>query len=178
VIPGEAIIAKVASKLRIGQVIWGSRKAVKVSNTVKGNGLKKLKIINGRVGGKIPIDDYNAILKTSIKNPNANSMTFGRYTKDSNSYTIKAGKDSSFFDLGDDWNIIKKKYDLTDKEMFEFFNVPAIDNAISNGKTIRFSHNPLNYKTGALPQEWEYIKSVLGKTDADLFLEGGFWNIK
>ena len=81
-------------------------------------------------------------------------------------------------DLGNDWNRIKQKYDLTDSEMFEYFNKPVLDEAISNGKSIRFSHNPINYRTGALVEEWEYIKTILGKSDSNLYFEGGFWYVK
>lgn len=61
---------------------------------------------------------------------------------------------------------------------FNYFNIPALDDAILSGKTIRFSHNPLDYDTGALPEEWEYIKRNLGLTNANLIFEGGFWYVK
>ena len=62
--------------------------------------------------------------------------------------------------------------------MFDLFNKPVLNDAIEQGKTIRFSHNPLNYRTGALVEEWEYIKKTMKKSDADLIQRGGFWYVK
>jgi len=70
------------------------------------------------------------------------------------------------------------KYRLKDSEMFDYFNRPALDEAISKRKSIRFSHNPLNYEKGAIVDEWEYIKSVLVKTDNDLIKIGGYCYVR
>jgi hypothetical protein len=137
----------------------------------------RVKIIDGKVGGKIPIEEYNALRKASIKNPDATSMTFGKYTNGADSYIEKAGEDSSYFDMGSDFNAIKQKYGLLNNEMFEYFNKTALDDAMSSGKTIQFSHNPIA-DDGFLGMEWEYIKSSQGLTDANLILEGGFWRVR
>ena len=113
-----------------------------------------------------------------MKNPNANSITLGKYTGDETSYTKRAGTDSSYFDMGSDWDVVIKKYGLTEDEMFKYFNKPALNDAIGRGKTIRFSHNPLDYEGSFLADEWDYIKSTLKLTDASLVHEGGFWYAK
>lgn len=143
-----------------------------------GDVIDGIKITEGKVGGKIPIDEYKAIRQSSIKNPNADAITLGKYTNGPDSYTARAGSDSSLFDMGDQWGVTKARYGLSDKEMFDYFNKPALDDAISSGKSIRFSHNPLDYDTGSLPAEWDYIKSKLGLTDINLSCEGGFWYVK
>jgi uncharacterized protein YukE len=136
-----------------------------------------IKVIDGKVGGKIPIDDYNAIYNSSIKNPTSDTLTMGKYMEDASSYTVKAGN-TSYFDLGSDWNVVKQKYNLTDAEMFDYFNRPVLINALSRSKTIRFTHSPLEHRVGSMAQEWELIKMMLEKTDADLFFDGGFWYVK
>ena len=125
----------------------------------KGAG-SKLKVVDGKVGGKVPVDDYNAIQTSSVKNPSSNSLTLGKYADDATSYTKKAGN-TSYFDMGDDWGNIQNQYKLSDAEMFDYFNKPVLDKALSSGQTIRFSHNPLR-DAGALGMEWDYIKSVTG----------------
>jgi hypothetical protein len=140
--------------------------------------IDNIKIINGKVGGKIPIDEFKAIRKFSIKNPEADSMTLGRYTKGPDSYIARAGKDSSCFDLGEEWSRIQQQYDLSDREMFDYFNKPALDDAISAKKTITFSHDPRAYDTGFLVDEWEYIKRTLHLADVDLKSAGGIWYVQ
>ena len=48
--------------------------------------------------------------------------------------------------------------------MFEFFNVPALDDAVKSGKEIRFSHDPTKseYRRSYLFQEWKYLKENYG----------------
>ena len=138
-----------------------------------------IKIIDGKVGGKIPLDEFKSIRKLSIKNPDADSMTLGRYTHGKDSYIQRAGTNSSYFDLGNDWKALKTNYNLTDQELFELFNVVALEEALIKGKTLRFSHNPLddsNRKT-FLFQEWKYIKKRLFLNDKNLFYDGGFWYV-
>jgi len=60
--------------------------------------------------------------------------------------------------LGSEWGKIKEKYNLTDNEMFKYFNVPALDDAVGTGKTIQFSHNPGDYPGSFLAQEWVYLQ--------------------
>ena len=69
-------------------------------------------------------------------------------------------------------------YNLNDNEMFKYFKIPALDYAIANKKTIRLSHNPLDYSGCALIDEWEYLKETLKLIDVNLEYEGGFWYFK
>lgn len=46
--------------------------------------------------------------------------------------------------------------------MFEYLNIPALDDAVSSGKTICFSHNPRLYPDSYLAQEWQYLKENYG----------------
>ena len=61
--------------------------------------------------------------------------------------------------------------------MFEYFNIPVLQNAISSKKLIQFSHNPIN-DDGYLGMEWDYIKKVLKKNDNDLVKIGEMWYAK
>ena len=91
---------------------------------------------------------------------------------------MRAGKNSSYFDLGNEWNVIQDRYGFTDSDMFEYFNKPALDDALAAGKTIRFSHDPREFRRHALGDEWDYLKEVLKLTDEDLVYRGGFWYVK
>ena len=135
-------------------------------------------ITDGKVGGKIPTDEFKTIRQSSIKNPDTDSMTLGKFRDDATSYTQRAGTNSSYFDLGSEWGTIKEKYGLNNNEMFDYFNKPALNDAISKGKTIRFSHNPLDYGGSFLADEWEYLKGTLSLTDANLVYNGGFWYVR
>ena len=68
-----------------------------------------------------------------------------------------------------DWEIQTKEYwlDKRGKQMFKLYNRPAIDDAITSGKQLRFSHDPRNYHDCALEWEWNYIKNKLNIDDAD-----------
>ena len=136
-----------------------------------------IKIINDKVGGKIPIEIFQSIRKSSVKNPSADSITLGKYTNETDSYIIRAGTDSSYFDLGTDWNMIKNDYGLTDQEMFDYFNKPALYDALTQDKTIRFSHDPTS-NIGFLRLEWEYVKEFLKVDDGNLIYKGGFWYVQ
>jgi hypothetical protein len=137
-----------------------------------------IKITDGKVGGKIPVDEFKTIRQSSIKNPDADSITLGKFTDGADSYIARAGKDSSYFDMGKDYGRIQRQYNLSDKEMFDYFNRLALDDSIAKNKTIRFSHNPLDYESGAIVSEWEYIKAKVGVTNADLVYRGGFWYVQ
>src|SRR5690625_1478141 len=79
-----------------------------------------LKVIDGKVGGKISIEDFHEIRKASIHNADADSLILGKYTPTienrvenwskagPDSYIAKAGTDSMYFDLGNDWRKIQK----------------------------------------------------------------------
>lgn len=138
-----------------------------------------LKLIDGKVGGKIPLDEFNSIRNQSIHNADAKSMTLGKYSNGSDSYISVAGKESTYFDLGENWGKIQNKYELINQEMFDYFNKPAIDDAVKAGKAIRFSHKPdlEIYKEIYLAEEWKYLKNKYGYSI--LFEgEGGIWYAK
>ena len=151
---------------------------------------KYISIIEGKVEAKIPVNEYIEIRKRSVKNKNAQSITLGKYTPTiengienwskpgPDSYIALAGSDSSYFDMGNEWQWLEMQYDLTDQQMFEMFNKPFIDNAINSGVAIRFSHNPLDYEQGAIIAEWSYIKECLSLDDKALIKKGEYWYVK
>ncbi|MCM3359397.1 LXG domain-containing protein [Psychrobacillus sp. MER TA 171] len=144
--------------------------ANKIDDVLEARGIK---VVDGRVGNKIPIEEFQNIRSRSVHNVDADSMTLGRYTGGSDSYIARAGNNSTYFSMGDDWDKVQSKYGLSDQEMFDYFNVPALNDAVSSGKKIQFSHNP-NERVGSfLNQEWEYLKKEHGFTD--LIEEGGMW---
>ncbi|RSJ14996.1 hypothetical protein D8831_09850 [Streptococcus intermedius] len=116
-------------------------------------------------------------------------MTLGKYeptirpdgtpdwsTPGPNSYISKAG-DTTYFSLGDDWNKLTEAYHLDSRgeQMFEAFNKPALDDAVAQGKTIRFSHDPTLkiYEKSAIRWEWDYLKEQHGYNG--LKPKGGYW---
>lgn len=92
------------------------------------------------------------------------------------SYISKAGDSSTYFDLGSEWSNIQAKYNLTGDDMFEYFNVPALNDAVSSGKIIRFSHDPRLYPHTYLAREWQYLKDRYGFKS--LILKGDVWHAK
>lgn len=152
--------------------------------------LDGIDIIDEKVGGKIPIDEFQEIRKVSVHNVETDSITLGKYTPTiengvenwgkagPDSYIGIAGKESTYFDLGSEWESIQSKYNLTPDEMFEYFNVPVLDEAIKSGKQIRFSHNPdlLIYKESYLFKEWRYLQEKYGIDE--LTLKGDVWIAK
>ena len=169
--------AEELKKLEDGRLIEGVSNADSI--------IDGLEVVDGKVKGKIPVDEFKNIRAESIQNINSDTITLGKYkptvkpdgTLDwtipgKDSYTVMAG-DTTYFSLGNDWDIIKNKYDITDKDMFELFNVPALDDAIKAGKEIRFSHDPRAYGDCALADEWNYIMRICGYTD--LIKRGDFW---
>jgi len=130
-------------------------------------------VVDGKVGGKIPVEDFKNIRNESIHNADADSITLGKYTTGSDSYISVAGDNSTYFSLGDEWGTIQAKYNLTDKEMFNYFNKPALDDAVKSGKAIQFSHDPTLYSKSYLSQEWQYLKDKYGYKS--LTKEGDVW---
>ena len=124
--------------------------------------------------------NYQKIHEISIHNPNAGSMTLGKYfdgTIESGSYVARAElTGDTYFSLGTQWNDITKAYGLSDKEMFNLFNTRALDDAVRQGKSIRFSQNPLEWKGTALGDEWLYLQSKHGYTR--LKKVGDYWYAK
>ena len=82
--------------------------------------------------------NYEKIHEISIYNPNADSMTLGKYfdgTIESGSYIARAElTGDTYFSLGTQWNDITQAYGLSDKEMFNLFNTRALDDAVMQGK--------------------------------------------
>lgn len=170
------------------------------NNTPKIDGLF---ICDGKVDGKIPVDIYKEYRQKSMHNPESNEMTFGKYdiqrdeitgkpVKDSagktvglpSNYIERAG-DTTYFDLGQDWEIQTKEYwlDRRGRQMFKLYNRPAIDDAITSGKQLRFSHDPRKYHDCALEWEWNYIKNKLNIDEFDvddvlIYREDGFWYVE
>ena len=125
------------------------------------------------------LDEITNFLRAqSVKNRGADTATLGRFTGGADSYNVRAG-DTSFFDMGSDWNVVRNNFNLSNTEMFDLFNRPFLDDMIANGQTIRFSHDPrvTPLRAGFLEAEWAHIKDVLNITDANLIFEGGFWYV-
>ena len=137
----------------------------------------------------MPLEEYELYRTKSVINPDSDTMTLGKYeptirpdgtqdwsTPGPNSYISKAG-DTTYFSLGDDWNKITVEYglDAEGRDMFKYFNQPALDDAVAQGKTIRFSHNPTlkMYEKSAIRWEWDYLKEHHGYNG--LKPKGGYW---
>jgi len=146
-----------------------------------------LEIIDGKVGGKVPLEEYKAIRAASIHNANEDFITLGRYrptivdgvedwsTPGPDSYDVRAGADSAYFSLGNEWAPIQEKYNLSNDDMFDYFNKPALDDAMNSNKIVRFSHDPTDdaNKDSYLRKEWEYLKEFHYKKVNKG--EDGFW---
>ena len=137
----------------------------------------------------MPLEEYEMYRTKSVINPDSDTMTLGKYeptirpdgtqdwsTPGPNSYISKAG-DTTYFSLGDDWNKLTEAYHLDSRgeQMFEAFNKPALDDAVAQGKTIRFSHDPTlkMYEKSAIRWEWDYLKEQHGYNG--LKPKGGYW---
>jgi hypothetical protein len=142
------------------------------------NNIEGHEIINGMVQGKVPLELYKQLRESSIKNPDGNSMLLGRYTNDESSYIQRAGTEHMYFDMEKSWNSVEEIYDVNDIEMFDLFNRPALDDAISGKKNFIFSHDPRTSYKSFLYDEWEYIKEQLNLTDDNLLFDGGLWYVK
>jgi len=61
--------------------------------------------------------------------------------------------------MGYTWATIQDWYGPTNKEMFQHFNEPALDEAIHEGERIRFSHDPEPPENAgrAIRDEWDYL---------------------
>ena len=126
----------------------------------------------------MPLEEYEMYRTKSVINPDSDTMTLGKYeptirpdgtpdwsTPGPNSYISKAG-DTTYFSLGDDWNKITVEYglDAEGRDMFKYFNKPALDDAVAQDKTIRFSHDPTlkMYEKSAIRWEWDYLMEQHG----------------
>lgn len=105
----------------------------------------------------ISIEDYDSIMKEAIHNPSASNVMLGKYDGGSTtSYIAKAGDDYTYFDLGKNWNSIKKKFNFEDDDMFRLFNESFLEDGINARKSFVFSHNP-NMDKGFLGQELDFL---------------------
>ena len=59
--------------------------------------------------------------------------------------------------------------------MFDYFNKLFLKNAVDVKKTIMFSHNPTNYDTGFILDEWNYLES---RGYTYVISSGGYWIAK
>ncbi|MEJ2065442.1 MAG: hypothetical protein P8X74_19545, partial [Reinekea sp.] len=157
------------------------------SGKLKGNGLEdsealdvdgiNLPDIPGQMSSaiqKIPERDYLEIKSRSVHNPDSDSLVLGKYrptiTDDVEDWNVPGAdsyvaiareENATYFDLGSEWDAITSKYDMTGDEMFEAFNIPVLDDAVSSGKQIKFTHDPRT-NGGFLQQEWEYLQDTHG----------------
>lgn len=105
----------------------------------------------------ISYTDYDDIYQRSHHNTGKDKVMLGKYDGGGEtSYITRAGNDYEYFDLGKEWDVIKKQYDFTDEDMFKLFNEAFLDDGINNGKIFQFSHNPVNDQ-GALGSEFRYL---------------------
>lgn len=138
-----------------------------------GLAIKGDNIVIASNGKGLPIAEFKRYRESSIHNPSSDTMTLGRFDGGGEiSYITKAGN-TTYFSLGDDWGMLQDTYDLSDTDLFDLFNKPALDDAVSAGKTIRFSHDPRNFTGTSLYNEWEYLKNKYGYID--LLPVGDFW---
>lgn len=59
--------------------------------------------------------------------------------------------------------------------MFELFNIKALDDAVSQGKSIRFTQEPTEWG-GALEKEWNYLQEK--HRYKKLVKKGEYWYAK
>jgi hypothetical protein len=85
---------------------------------------------------KMPVVEFQEILDSSVHNANAREIMLGKYDGGAPDNYINKAKEGgySYFDLGLDWNRIAKTFGLNDKEMFQLFNVPFLDDAMRAGE--------------------------------------------
>ena len=127
--------------------------------------------------GKIPEAEYNDILGKSIHNTDADTLTLGKYEPTiepdgtmnyskpaPNSYNVVAEKNGDmYFDMKDGlYDQTLNDYSLDYQEMFDEFNIPALDEAASAGKNIRFTVNPELAHGTFTEMEWQYLKKNYG----------------
>lgn len=177
------------SAAKMAQVVRGNvqGKIDRITGRPGHKEINGLEIVNGKVDGKIPLSEYRKYRMESIHNPYSQIMTLGKYEpttrpdgkKDYSvpgpgAYTVRAG-DTTYFSLGTKWDEITKKHylDAAGSNMFEYFNKPALDDAVRSGKVIRFSHNPEAYGECALKWEWDYLKEKYQYYALEK--KGGFW---
>ena len=110
-------------------------KIISAKNTKKKT--KTSTVFGDKVNSKIPIDDFNKIKAKSVHNLDSDTLTLGKYEpiikSDGTIDWSKAGPKSynkvagntTYFDMGSDWDKVQKKYKLSNDEMFDLFNKPV-----------------------------------------------------
>lgn len=129
-------------------------------------------IADGKVNGLMPVDDFIEKWLNSIHNIGADHYTLGRYyIPGTDSYiTVAKRNGSCYFDLGKNWNYLKKLYNLTDDQMFDLFNKPFLDDIIVSGNPVHFSHNPLGDFDAYLYREWLILEAAGYVLDPDTLI--------
>lgn len=118
---------------------------------------------------------YDKLLYDSVQNRGYKSIMLGKYNAEGKSYITAAGKyKSSYFDMGYEFNKVQKNYNLSNQEVFEYFNKPFLKEAADRGDILRFSHAPRVYG-GFLGQEWSCLQS---RGFTKLIQEGDVWIAK
>ena len=165
--------------------ITDAKKPETISPVVKARATKHVRNRKYSVFGEMSEADgvryrdwnYEKVYEISIHNPNANSMTLGKYFEgkiELGSYVARAKlTGDTYFSLGSQWDDIAWEYGLSDKEMFDLFNTRALDEAVMHGKTIRFSQDPSDWSGTALGDEWSYLQQKHGYRK--LMEKGGYW---
>ncbi len=107
-------------------------------------------------------EDYFDLLDSSVHNPNGLEAILGKYyVPGTSSYVdVAEGRHppATYFSLGDEWGNIADAHNLTDRDMFDAFNVPFLERMIAEGKPISFSHNPLDFPGSALADELDFLQ--------------------
>lgn len=117
---------------------------------------------HGVPGSRIPAEDYLELREHSLHNQGSDTLVLGRFVEnDPSSYIEVAKRDGAmYFDMGDDWNRAQDVFGIERRdEMFDFFNRPALDEAIQRGMEIRFTHNPTLDKRSFLAMEAKYLEA-------------------
>ncbi len=121
-------------------------------------------------GTKLTNLQVDNIVNQSVHNSSATSLRLGRYEQGYIDDAIKAG--DSYFSTPDDvWASISC---LDDSEIWKI-NQRVIDDAISQGKTIKISQNPNKWSgySTYFGREMDYLRSLGYKFDYDAV--GGYW---
>ncbi|WP_431800988.1 hypothetical protein [Microbacterium sp. bgisy203] len=114
--------------------------------------------------------EYVDILQASVHNPDGLEAILGKFRVPGTASYIDVAEGkvppATYFSLGDDWETIADAHQLTDRDMFDSFNVPFLERVIAEGKPITFSHNPLDYPGSALADELDFLESHGYRFDA------------
>lgn len=110
----------------------------------------------------------------SLHNTESDVMILGKFMPDDTSYHVVAARENAmYFDMGQQWNEIENMYGYGTQQMFENFNIPALDQAEAAGKQFVFTHNPKEFSGSSLANEWAYLKETYGYKQ--LVPKGGRW---